>query len=425
MAVRHRYLARLAASAISAVALVGMLVGQVHSSVYKKGNHVQITNLDIIDDDVYTSGSRLTMDGVINGDLTSFNYQIEINGEVGQSANLFCRTLQHNGKIDGSLRALAENITVAGYVTRSAVLMGRDVNLAKGAIIERDLKVFGSTVQVDGTVKGNASITGEIVEITGVIAGDIDIDAQKIMILAPAVIAGNLTYTSHRQAEIDSTAGVTISGKTTWNLPKKNEDQSSGINYTSIVVRISSLFAAFVFGILALFVFRGYVEEAVEQVRSRFSVAIAAGLLGIFVLILSLTILLLSIASMIAGFLMISGDLAPLGSLVLVFSILMLPITSFASISGGILLYSGKIVLAFIIGYAILKYAKPSVGILSKSSLFLGLLILTLVFMIPYVGFILYILISLVGIGGILLGIKHCRKGTSAQSGPPPADATI
>jgi cytoskeletal protein CcmA (bactofilin family) len=405
----------------SALCLMVFLSAASFASTFKKADNVQITNLDMIDDDLYVYAGRLTIDGIVSGDLTAFDYQTTINGEIGQSANLFCRNLQVAGKIDGSLRAFAEVITVNGFVTRSALLFGRDVSLSKGSVVEKDVNIFGGQVSLDGTIKGDAAVEAEIVEITGVITGNVKITARKIEVLPPAVITGNLTYTSENQAQIDTTSGVTISGQTTWNHPKEGTlsgVRGSGSGYTGFVVRISSLLAAFLFGIIIAYLFKPYIEEAVNQVRTRTTVSIAAGLLGVLILVIALVVLILAIVSLIAGFLLVAGDLAPIGSVVLIFSILMLPVTSFAGISGGILFYTGKIIVAFWIGFAIMRKAKPGTAVLSKSALFIGLAILTALFAIPVFGAIVYVAAAIVGAGGIMLGIKHCRRGFLAPAGP-------
>ncbi len=382
----------------------------VSASQFVKGGNITISKLDHIADDYYVYAQKFSADGIIDGDLTAFAYQVTVNGEISQSANLFGRSVLQNGKVNGSFRSCAETITLNGYVSRSAVLCGGNVNLAKGSIIERDLTIYGGQIDLAGTVKGNADLTGGRVEVSGVTTGDVKIRADHIAILAPAVIAGNLTYISPNEAQIDSTAGVTISGTITHEQPKEDAaDQDKG-GYTRVILRISSLFAAFLFGIIIVYLFRPYAEESVHQVQSRFSVSVAAGLLGIFSLVMAVIILILSVALGVGGLLLVTGDLAPVGSLLLIFSILMLPVTSFLSVSGAIIFYCGKIVLGFVLGFLILQKARPGIGVLSKSALFVGLVILTLLFFIPCVGTLLYLAASVIGLGGILLGIKNCRS---------------
>jgi len=102
------------------------------------------------------------------------------------------------------------------------------------------------------------------------------------------------------------------------------------------------------------------------------------------------------------------------------------PITSFASVSGGIVLYSGWIVVGYLIGYLLLKYVRPTTKLLDAWGLLLGLTLLTAVFAIPYLGLILTVIATLAGAGAVLLGIKNCRRNgpsskSPAQTSEPPA----
>jgi len=107
---------------------------------------------------------------------------------------------------------------------------------------------------------------------------------------------------------------------------------------------------------------------------------------------------------------MVASELAPIGSIILVFSTLMIPISSFLGITGGVILYSGKSWSQC--GSGISFYPAPGLRFdpLSKGGMFLGLMILALLFFIPYLGTLLYIAVSVIGGGAILLGIKNCHR---------------
>jgi cytoskeletal protein CcmA (bactofilin family) len=410
----------------------GTIVGVGHSayaSIFKHDSTVLISQIESIDDDYYIYANKLSVEGLINGDLSAFSFKSQIQGEVTQSANLFAKSVKHFGKVDGSLRAFAQEVTVNGYVGRSAVLFGNEVEVNRKAVIERDLNVYGGVVTMDGTVKGNANIKCARLELTGVIVGNLDITADNINISAPAVVTGNLNYTSIHQANIQLDKGVSITGTTTWNLPKKDEDKEKENAHplASFILRISGLLASLIFGLVVARVFRPYAEESFNQLRTRFATALAAGLLGILILALCLIVLVVSLASLLAGYLLIANGPAPLGSLIMIFSILMIPVTSFAAVTGTIILYSGKILCGFLLGYLIMSRARQGSPILGKAGLFVGLVILALVFAIPVVGWLFYVAAGVIGGGAILLGIKHCRRSVygSAQSTLPPAGGAI
>ena len=111
------------------------------------------------------------------------------------------------------------------------------------------------------------------------------------------------------------------------------------------------------------------------------------------------------------GLTLVYGEGAPLGVFVLALSVLMIPITSFITVSGGVLFYSGKIIIALLGGYFLVRLAKPNAVYLGKFQLLVGLIVLALLFSIPfYIGFLIYLIASIIGAGAIILGIKHCRR---------------
>ena len=413
---------------VAMTAVVLALSGSVIASTFKKSNNYSVTNLETINDDLYVWANRFQMQGIVVGDLSSFSYRIINQGSVTESANLFGREITHSGKVDGTFRAFGELVRIEGYVGRSALMFGREITLASGSVVERDLSLFGAEVWLEGAVKGNLKACAGRIELSGVIAGDVNITSDHISIIKPAVILGKLTYTSENEAQIDLEDGVTITGGTTWLKPEKeNAEEAAKDRYTGLVLKISSLFAAFLFGIIVVRLFRPYAEESFTQLRTRFSVAVAAGLLGVVLLMLCVIVLVFALATMIAGMVVINTDAAPFGALILIFSLLMVPITSFLSITGAIVFYSGKIVVAFLIGYLIVSRIRQTSNPMSKSALFLGLLIAYGLFMLPCIGFTLYVIISIIGAGAIILGIKHCRKPlleapstTGLPINPPP-----
>ncbi|HUV30545.1 MAG TPA: hypothetical protein VMY05_05605 [Acidobacteriota bacterium] len=389
------------------LAVTLMLPAQLAASVFESGDDIHISNLHTIQDDFYAFGEQVRVDGKIEGDLTAFVYDCLLQGTVTRSANLFARSVDHSGHVGGSLRVLAQYVRIKGRVDGSLIAAGDNIRLSKGSVIERDVNLYGNDVSIDGVVNGNVRITGPRISIAGLIQGDVVLTGDRIVFSPPAFIEGNLVYTSSKQLTIDTT-GVTIVGATTWKQPEKKEEETS--LFTRITLKGSSLLAAFLFGVIVVRLFRPYAEEAVDQLRHRMTVSLAAGFLGLLVLGVCVVAFLASVGSAVIGYVLIHSDLVIPGSLLLIVSILLIPITSFATVSGGIILYSGAIVVAFLVGFVIKKLARPDSQLLNASSLFSGLIVLTLVFWLPYVGTLLYLLVTIAGTGAILLGIKYCRK---------------
>ena len=374
------------------VLLCGFFPATIRGSEFKSGDNIEISKLHQIDDDFYAFGQKLTIDGTITGDLFAFVNKSTIRGHLENSVNIGSFEFTHQGIIDGSLRIFTQQADIYGHVGRSLMAFSQEITLNKGSMVEKDANIFAVDAELEGTILGKTQIQADTVYISGIIDGDVIIRAKVINIVPPAVIKGDLTYTSENQALIDTTSGVTIVGATTWNLPQKEEEEDTGISLTSILIRISCMLATFIFAVIAFRIFRPYALESFYQLKDRFAASFAAGVLGILILIFCLLILIISVGLFLTGVILISSDIFFLGSLLLVIFTLLIPITSFTSVSGGVIFYSGKIIVAALIGYFLTRNLRSRKNELSGSSLLLGLVILLILFSIPYVGFYIYLL---------------------------------
>ena len=86
-------------------------------------------------------------------------------------------------------------------------------------------------------------------------------------------------------------------------------------------------------------------------------------------------------------------------------------------------MYSGGIMAAILVGSLLLSKFGAGKKPLAKSSLFFGLLVMTLLCAIPYLGFLFFLVAMLSGAGAIVLGVRSCRAeamNQSMQSDLPP-----
>ncbi len=393
------------------------------ASAYRSGDKVRISNLHQIEDDLYISGSSITIDGVVLGDLCAAGSNVITNGEITQALNVFAYDVHHAGVVGGSIRAFAFKVTIDGQVGRSLMGFAYDTHIRRGAVIGRDVNLFGYGARIDGQVGGDVKIEGDQVVIAGEIDGNVGIRAKDITLLPPAVIKGDFTYTCTEELPIDSMTGVTILGKVTHLLPEEisatqvsGEEPPATLTMKSVVFPLAKVLAAFFFGVIVCALFRKHAEVSIQELRGRLPTSFAVGLLLLIVLVLAVIVLVVASLMIVVGLILVSGEAAPVGALILVLSILSIPIAAFASVSGGVMLYAGKIAVALVLGYLLARIFKREPKALGKWQLLVGLVLLALVFMIPYVGLLLYLLISITGAGAIVLAIRSCRPQAESPS---------
>lgn len=414
--------------------LVAFLAITAFGSTFHSGDRVHITNLHQIDGDLYAFGETITIDGTVDGDFISGAYQINSNGEITGSANLSAYEISHSGSIDGSLRAFANSVRISGDVGRSVVACGGEITIEQRAKITKDVTIYGGRATIDGSIGENLDFKGGKIFISGEIDGDVHIIAEEITIASQTIIKGNLTYEISDEKDFDLQEGVVIYGETTREEYTGGDEIDEDSEFKSFVLSLSLMLSAFLFGIILISMFRRYAEASVEQMRSRFGMCIATGILTSLIVAASVLILALSVLFSIIGLTLVGGDAPPVGALMLILSSLLIPISAFTSVTGGILFYSGKIIAALILGFMIVNRFKSEAKPFGKVQLLLGLCLLTAVYAIPYVGLLISLVVSLGGAGAIVFGVRSCRPSdnntemnASPQPGsqPPPAPPAV
>lgn len=400
---------RTALAMIIPVMLLLIMAGTASATMFEAGEKLNISPLHTIDDDLIAWVSHLKVDGTITGDLIAGGYNVDANGSIGGSASLFAYQLKYAGRCDGSLRVMANFADITGQVGRSLLLLSSQPRISPNAVIEGPADVYGDVIQIEGTMRGPVTVGGNEITITGTMEDDVVIKGEHIDIYPPAVIIGTLTYTTKEEGDLVIHPGATVTGEVVFDpIAPKEQQEEPIVDFASLVLAVSKLLAAFLFGIILLWLFRKYAESTFNQLRSRFTIATASGFVTIIVVLVSVLILLVAMGFSLVGLIMIEGDMAAVGAILLIFSLVLVPVSSFAAVSGGLLFYTGKVMFAFLLGYLIIRLIKRQPAVLSKTQLLTGLVILTLLMAVPYLGTVVYLLASIIGLGGIVLGVRHC-----------------
>ena len=145
-------------------------------------------------EDVLASGSEPTVRDSVPGDAILAGGNVSFSGAVGGDYLGAGGNQAIGGRIHGSLRAAGGNVHVAATVDRNMTLAGGSVILDSAAVIARNAYIFGGTVQVNGTVREGILASGGTVTINGIVGRDVEVAAAELRIGPLAQIAGSLRY---------------------------------------------------------------------------------------------------------------------------------------------------------------------------------------------------------------------------------------
>jgi hypothetical protein len=341
---------------ISFALLLLLLISSPASALYiKTGDNIVISEDTIIDDNLFVSGDDVVVSGKVNGDLIAFGGDIILNGEV-----------------NGNIIVAGGNVTVSG-TARNVFVAGGDVSIA--GVIKNDLFAGCGQLYIDKNSRigkdaflgcGDAKIAGKIYRDLGVAAGN-------LMIAPGALIKGKLaysvdTYDLSKEAKVMGTI-------TSYARPNYRQQAAQFMAGVALVSKIVSFLAIFIIGVLAIIFLPNQVKLVSARMVNRFWKSLVWGIISLLVIPIIALLLCITLVGI------------PLGAILVALYIF------------GI--YVAGIFISVVIGKAIFDRIGMK-GISLIWSLFLGLIILTLLGLIPLLGWLIKLVLFLWAFGALV-----------------------
>lgn len=273
-------------------------------------------------------------------------------------------------------------VNYAGTTTRDLFLAGNAITLEDEAKIGRDVYVASDTLVVETDLNGDLAATVATVELRDVkVAGNVNLTAEKIKFVGKVEIAGALTY--NENAEVSGLDNATYGSIEAYEV---REISPAARIVASVYGKVLSIAALFIVMALICAIYpRLHQKVATEDNVNRFGINLASGF-GV--------LLLIPIAALLA---FISFILAPLG---------MVALALYA-----VIIYLSQGFAGLWLGHLIVEKGFKSKGNVFAEA-FIGIMILGLASLIPYLGEIIGFIGLILGLGLILQCIKPVKNTT-------------
>lgn len=408
---------------------------------FRGGDTITIGKDEVIDDDLIITGQNVIVDGTINGDLVVTGGTIVINGAVNGSLLTAGQSMTINGTVGGSLYSAGASLTLGpqAVVTRNLFFGGYSLTTAPGSLVKRDGAMGGYQAILKGEIQRDLRAGLGALALDGIVGRNVYVDVAApsttvqpdfwrsftdmelpaaiqpgLRIGAAAKIAGKLNYSS----PAEQTSGIVTQpqGGVTFSAPVPNATGSTAAVITvqpqNQVVswlwsRLRELVTLLVVGGLALWLLPKLFQRVVTQVRAAPMPATAWGfavlILGYLAAMLAMGLLIVLIFGL--GRLTLAGlawgtfwvGTAGLSALFTFFTLLVV--------------YGSKVVVAYPIGRWILQRFQGDAALAPTGRqrgwpLLLGLLLYVLVVGIPYLGILVSVVVTLLGLGAMWLSMR-------------------
>ena len=346
-----------------------------------------------IDQDVFLSGQQPSVEGTINGDVFIVGTEAEVVGDVNGSVFVLAEKLDLAGKVSGNLyvAAVEVNLPADSQIDRSLYAFVLSLIAENESSIGRDLNLIAMSARLQGETSGKTAASIGPWEIFKVLRDFFNQTITGFNLNQPSVALLE-TEAIPARSGIPHLASIRV----------REEDESPSALAAWALDALKSLVNFIVIGGLVLWIFPRRFKGWASKVKSE---PLASAGYGVLVLIngyLVPVVGLVLVVGMLIGLLFLSmPSLAwtffglGIGSLITLFTLLQAAIT-----------FISKAIVAYLIGTLILSKIVPGEMKYAFLPLLLGLLIYVPLASIPYLGFVIGLVTTLLGLGAIWLGRK-------------------
>lgn len=420
---------------------------------FRSGERVVIDAATVINDDLFVTADELVIDGTIKGDLYALANTLTINGTVEHDVSAGARNIIINGAVGDTLRAGAQAIVLGdkANIARSALVGGMALETKPGSAVGHDLLFGAYQALLGGNVQNDVIAGAYGIQLDGTIGRNMRVsvgDERNAgpsptmfmpfptmampavpagLTLAPtAKIGGDLIYESSVPVTVPS--GAQVTGPIVQQTPTPDqvstpptpeqlqaEQQQQTIDYFLNALR--DFVVLLLIGLLVLWLLPKWIQGMAEFVQTKPLGSFGRGILMFVGYFVAVAVILIAGLMLIVMFgILTLGSLA--GAIALVGAVLFVVLTAGYWL---FMTYVAPIVVSYLIGKLLLGRMQATWAQNRFVQFIVGLILLSLVLLIPVVGFLIGILVALFALGALLFWVMPMFERKNAAATPTPA----
>jgi cytoskeletal protein CcmA (bactofilin family) len=364
------------ASSLSLLLILFMTTPEIASALdFRNDVDTYIAAGETVSEMLVCTGDLVTVDGTIDGDLVVAAERFTLRGTVTGNLFVFAGEVEIDGDVEGTVVVIAERATLSGRVDGLVALAGDRVTITNLARLGRDVMIFGEGVRLEGGAARDVTFAGDWLEVRADIGRDLHVlRADRVALLGGARVGRDVqARLIGSNAEVEQAPDSMVAGEVTVSTESLVHDHylahyKKASFYVMVLIGAAG---AFVFGLLIYLLDPRFFETDLPDARGFFRS------LGIgFVLLLSSPV-----AIALVGLTVVGIPVAVLGTFFLISAV-----------------YTSYVIVAGLVGQTVLAPSGPGVASFAPS-LLVGVLILSAIAALPFVGLAVRILAVLFGLG--------------------------
>lgn len=343
------------------------------ASDFRFGDSTALQKSEKVTSDLYLVGGSVTSAGNVPGDLSVAGGNILVSGDIGADLTAVGGNITILSNVEDDLRVGGGTVVIQSKVKGDVIVGGGQVTI--GGSVDGDVVVGGGNVRIDAPVLGDLRLAGGVIYINAPISGNVYAQADKLVLGSSAVISGDLNYKSVK--ELTMTDGAVVKGKINFEpRVKKTSDRFALVPFVSAFL-IWKFFAYLGCALLFGLVFRRFSKEMVEKVTRHPFAELGRG-------------------AIVLG-------AVPFISILFFVTLIGIPVGILGLLGFVIMLMFSCLVAPIIVGSVVYRYFSKRDIEISWKTIILGVVIYSLVGLIPFIGGLAQFVLMLMTLGSIAM----------------------
>lgn len=351
---------------------------------HRHADFVTVPASETVDDTLVATGKMVRVDGVINGDLLAFGGTVEVRGTVKGNLVSFAQRTVVSGRVEGSVFNASKSLDLNGQLGHSIYGFAQSLHVDDRGQVGDGIVAAAGDLSLDGEVKrGVDMLLSGNADVNGSIGRELNTAGGRLTLTNTARVGGDLSVRVRQLTNVRIADGATIAGKRDIQLEVRENKFAHPRFYFHQAIWLG---AAMLVGWLGLALFPGFFRATTQAVGSGWlslglGVAVLAGV---------------PVATIVAAITLVGFPLS-----------LMLLAAYLAAI------YLAKIWVGTFLGRMLLKSSGNTTGDWMLG-LFVGLLIVTVVRFIPYLGGLVHFGVICLGLGALAAQLYRASRPVMA-----------
>ena len=345
-----------------AMSLPGFSLERRHSDI------VNVRSNETIEDTLLAAGNIVRVEGVVNGDLLAFGGTVEVRGTVKGDLVSFAKRIVISGTVEGNIFDCSNSLDLDGQLGHSLYGLMQSLRVNDRGRIGEGMVVGAGDVTLEGEVTRSVNLYAGNADVSGKVGREVTMAGDNLTLTNTARVGGNLSARVHDLKKVHIADGATITGSREIQVFQKPNRFTHPTFYFFSAIWLA---AAMLVGWLILLLFPGFFQASTHAVGEGWrSLGLGIAILaGVPVAIIFLAVTLVGLPAS-----------------------LMLLMAYLAAI------YLTKIWVGAFLGQMLLKPSGATKGDWMLG-LLVGMLILTVVRFIPYLGTLIHFGVICLGLG--------------------------